>query len=168
MAIEVRRLASPDADQLFGLRRRALLEEPFAFLASPEDDLASSPEAVRIQLSSPSDDAVFGAFHVGELVGMVGVSRDRPIKAAHRVCVWGVFVDRQHRKRGVGSDLLNAALHHARQLEGVSSAYLSVSEKTPDAKGLYESVGFVVWGLEPDCIRVAGESAREYHLWLSL
>jgi ribosomal protein S18 acetylase RimI-like enzyme len=167
MAIPVRRLASPDADQLFGLRRRALLEEPFAFLASPDDDLASSTEAVRNQLSSPSDDAVFGAFHAGELVGMVGVSRDRPIKAAHRACVWGVFVDRQYRKRGVGSDLLTAALEYARQLKGVSSAYLSVSEKTPQAKRLYESVGFTVWGLEPDCIRVDGESAREYHLWLS-
>jgi RimJ/RimL family protein N-acetyltransferase len=102
------------------------------------------------------------------LVGMLGLVRDRPLKAVHRVCIWGVFVDRRHRRRGVATDLLDAALSYARELEGVSSAYLSVSEKTPGAKRLYESVGFTVWGLEPDCIRVDGESAREYHLALSI
>ena len=168
MAIEVRRLVSRDADQLFGLRHRALVEEPFAFLASPGDDLSSSPEAVRHQLSLRSDGAVFGAFDTDELFGMVSVSRDRPIKADHRVCVWGVFVDRKYRRRGVALDLLNTALNYARQLDGVSTAYLSVSEKTPEAKRLYESAGFSVWGVEPDCIRVDGESAREYHLSLSI
>ena len=46
--------------------------------------------------------------------------------------------------------------------------YLSVSEKAPAARQLYESAGFVVWGLEPDCIRYQGESTREYHLALEL
>lgn len=63
-------------------------------------------------------------FEGDELVGMVGISRDRAIKAAHRVCVW----------------------------------------ETPNAKRLYESAGFVAWGLEPDCIRVEGEPAGQYHL----
>ena len=164
MATDVRRLTPADADQLFHLRRRALVEEPFAFLSSPEDDLAASPDDVRAQLASQSEDAVFGAFVANELVGMVGLSRDRPLKAAHRVCIWGVFVDRRYRRQGVASDLLNAVLSYAADLDGVDSVYLSVSEKTPNAKRLYESVGFEVWGLEPDCIRVEGESAREYHL----
>lgn len=168
MAIDVRRLAPGDADQLFQLRRRALVEEPFAFLSSPEDDVATSPDAVRAQLSVESENAVFGAFDAHELVAMAGVSRDRPIKAAHRVCVWGVFVDRRYRRQGVASDLLRAVLQYAEDLEAVESVYLSVSEKTPNAKRLYESVGFEVWGLEPDCIRVEGESAREYHLSKSL
>ena len=168
MAIDIRRLIAADAYQLFHLRRRALIEEPFAFLSSPEDDLASSPDAVREQLALQSDDAVFGAFDMDELVGMVGVSRDRPIKAAHRVCVWGVFVDRRYRRKGIASDLLEAVLDYASGLDGVDSVYLSVSEKTPNAKQLYESVGFVVWGLEPDRIRVNAESAREYHLSKSL
>lgn len=158
----------PDADPLFVLGHRALTEEPFAFLSSLDDDVASSPKAVRNQLSAASDDAAFGAFHAGQLVGMAGVSRDRPIKTAHRACLWGVFVDRQYRNRGVASGLLNAILDYARGLEGVSSAYLGVSEKTPGAKRLYESAGFTVWGLEPDCIRVNGESAREYHLSIRL
>lgn len=170
MTIEVRRLQPADADRLFGLRRQALIAEPFAFLASPEDDLASSSDAVRDQLSSWADfSAIFGAFDDDDdLIGMVGLTRDRHLKAAHRACVWGVFVKPEHRGRGVGSRLLDATLAHARTMEGLTTVYLSVSEKTPNAQRLYESAGFVVWGLEPDCIRYAGESVQEYHLALAL
>lgn len=158
-----------DADALFQLRRQALIEEPFAFLSSPEDDLASSPAAVREQLSSWSSfSAVFGAFSESVLVGMVGLTRDRPRKAAHRACIWGLFVKSEYRGQGVGTRLLEAILAHARQMDGVETVYLSVSEKTPNAKRLYESAGFVVWGCEPDCIRHVGESAREYHLSIRL
>ena len=165
VAIVVKRLLRPDAEALFRLRRQGLIEEPFAFLSSPEDDLASSPDAVRDQLSSWSSfSAVFGAFSDEILVGMVGLTRDRPVKAAHRACIWGVFVKAEFRRQGVGKQLLEASLNYARELDGVETVYLSVSEKTPEAKQLYESAGFEVWGFEPDCIRHAGESAREYHL----
>lgn len=169
MEILIRQLQSQDGEKLFRLRRQGLLDEPFAFLASPEDDSISSPEAVRDQLLSPSDNlVVFGALDGEALVGMVGLGRDRPIKAAHRACIWGVFVASEYRRRGIGRRLLEAVLRHAREVDGLKSVYLSVSEKTPGAKRLYESVGFVAWGLEPDCIRYAGESAREHHMALAL
>ncbi len=170
MNIDVKRLQPQDAEQLFRLRRKALLDVPFAFLSSPEDDFtASSTTEFRDRLSTTADDAVvFGAFDGGDLIGMVGLTRDRPIKAAHRAGIWGVYVKPEYRKLGVGAQLLRATLEHARRMEGVALVYLTVSEKTPNAKRLYESFGFVVWGLEPDCIRYAGESAREYHLALPL
>jgi ribosomal protein S18 acetylase RimI-like enzyme len=99
---------------------------------------------------------------------MVGLTRDRPIKAAHRACVWGVYVKPGYRRNGVGGKLLTETLEHARRMDGVALVYLSVSERTPNAKRLYETAGFKVWGVEPDCIRYAGESAREYHLALAL
>lgn len=99
MNVVIRRLQPRDAEQLFRLRREALIDEPFAFLSSPEDDLAASPAAVRDQLSSWSDNsAVFGDFDGADLVGMVGLTRDRPIKAAHRACVWGDYVKSAYRR----------------------------------------------------------------------
>jgi len=168
VAIQIRQLEPGDAARLFRLRRQALIEEPFAFLSSPEDDSISSPQATRSRLSSQSaGSAVFGALDGETLIGMVGLSRDRPLKAAHRACIWGVFVDKEYRRAGIASRLLNHVLDHARQV-GLSLVYLSVSEKTPGAKRLYESAGFVVWGLEPDCMRHEGEPACEYHLSLSM
>lgn len=169
MSILIRRLQPDDAERLCHLRRQALLDEPFAFLASPEDDRASAHDSVRELLDSSSNgSSVFGAFDGDELVGMVGLTRDRPVKAAHRACVWGVYVDSRRRKRGVGAWLLAAILDHARQMDGVTCVYLSVSEKTPGARRLYESAGFTVWGLEPDAMRYREESAREYHLAMEL
>lgn len=130
-------------------------------MAAPE--AASGPDG-----ELPGRSAVFGAFVEGELVGMAGMTRDRPIKASHRVCVWGVYVSPERRGAGVAKALLARVTDHARSMDGVGSLYLSVSEKTPAAKRLYESAGFIVWGLEPDCIRYMGESAREYHLSLAL
>ena len=165
----IRRLLPEDAELLFALRRESLVAEPFAFLSSPEDDAVSSAEAVRERLEQSEARApIFGAFVGEQLVGMAGLSQDRPVKAAHRACIWGVYVAPDFRRRGVAKRLLHAAVGHAREMPGVLTVYLSVSERHPEAKSLYESLGFVVWGLEPDCIRIAGESAREYHLSLSL
>ena len=47
MTLEIRILNQGEAGELFRLRRSALLDSPLAFLASPEDDLASSEAAVR-------------------------------------------------------------------------------------------------------------------------
>ena len=169
MATSVRRLQPEDPEQLFRLRRESLIAEPFAFLSSPEDDLASSPQAVRDRLASSDDrTATFGALLGEQLIGMAGLTRDRPIKAAHRACIWGVYVKPEFRRQGVARRLLRAALAHAREIRDLATVYLSVSERKPEAKLLYESVGFVEWGLEPDFIRVAGESTREHHLSLRL
>ena len=88
------------------------------FLSSPEDDVASSAEELQHKLASESEgSAVFGAFDGSVLIGMVGLARNRPIKAAHRACVWGVFVRREYRRNGVGSQLLAAVLDHAQRDE---------------------------------------------------
>jgi RimJ/RimL family protein N-acetyltransferase len=169
MTVRVRELGPSDAPAFFGLRRQALVEEPFAFLSSLEDDPASSVEAVRAQLASATDGStVFGALDGETLIGMAGLSRDRPVKVAHRACIWGVYVAASHRRMGIGSRLISAVVDHARSLPGLSVLYLSVSERKPEARQLYESRGFVVWGFEKDFLRYAGESAGEYHLTLAI
>jgi hypothetical protein len=88
-AAQIRELGAVDAEPLFRLRRHALLDAPLAFAACPEDDLATSVAAVRELLSRGRGSAVFGAFHP-ELVGMLGLYRDRHVKAAHKVHLWGM------------------------------------------------------------------------------
>lgn len=169
MKLSIVRLQAEDAERLFRLRRVAVVEEPFAFLSSPEDDLVSSPRVLRDRLASADDSSViFGAILDEQLIGMTGLARDRPIKSAHKACIWGVYVKPEFRRRGVASELLLAALAYARETREVAVIYLSVSERNPAAKLLYESFGFIEWGLEPDCMRIAGESVREHHLSLAL
>jgi ribosomal protein S18 acetylase RimI-like enzyme len=164
---EIRILNQDDAGELFRLRRRALLDSPLAFLASPEDDLASSEAAVRELLKPQRESVVFGAF-VPELIGMLGLYRATQRKAAHKANVWGMFVLPGFRQQGVGIRLLDAVIGHARALDGVTSVRLSVSESAAVARRLYENAGFETWGVEPDAIHFESRSDGERHMRLPL
>jgi RimJ/RimL family protein N-acetyltransferase len=157
--IVVRTLGANDFADFARLRRQALLETPLAFAASPETDAASSPDVLR----SP----VFGAFD-GGLVGMAGLLRDRHAKSAHKIHLWGMYVEPSHRGHGVAAKLLNAAIDHARSLPGVAWIHLDVTSAAPEARRLYERVGFRVWGTENDALRHEGQSVDEYRMALRL
>jgi RimJ/RimL family protein N-acetyltransferase len=163
----IRELREPDAEAYFELRRGSLADAPLAFAASPEDDIAASPEAIREQLRRSPEAAVFGAFD-DHLVGALGLGRDRHIKAAHKIHFWGMYVAPTHRGRGIGAALLREAIRHARTLPGVSCIHLSVSSAAPAARRLYKRAGFEIWGSEPDALRHGGESVIEHHMVLRL
>lgn len=167
MAPQIRILNEPDAGELFRLRRTALLDSPLAFLASLQDDLASSEEATRELLTRAPESVVFGASTV-QLVGMLGLYRVGQAKAAHKANLWGMFVLPAWRRQGLGALLLDGAIRYARSLHGVTSLHLSVSESASAARRLYERVGFETWGVEPDAIRFEVHSEGECHMRLPL
>ena len=143
--MNLRPLTPDDAEAYVALRRAMLLDAPHAFLSSPEDDRGSKVEEVRERLASEGDDVTYGVF-AQELCGAVGLHRERHEKAAHKVLVWGMYVAPKRRQEGLGRQLLEAVVAHARGLDGVSQLCLSVSEAAPEARRLYEAVGFHVWG----------------------
>jgi ribosomal protein S18 acetylase RimI-like enzyme len=164
----IRLLVEADASQFYHLRREALLDSPLSFAASPEDDFASSEEAVRKLLTRDPEAVVFGAFAAELLVGTVGVYRARELKARHKAFLWGMFVHPQWRRRKLGEQLVRAAVGHARTLAGVTHIHLCVSEPATAARRLYESAGFRVWGVEPEAIRWQGRSVADCHMVLTL
>jgi ribosomal protein S18 acetylase RimI-like enzyme len=163
----IRPLREADAESYVELRRRGLLEAPLSFGASPEDDMAASAEVVRDRLRQGPEWAILGAFQDG-LIGAVGLMRDRYVKASHKAHVWGMYVAPGQRGCGVGAELLQAALQHARGLPGVSWVHLAVTSAAPQARRLYERAGFEVWGTEPEALRYEGRAVVEYHLALPL
>jgi ribosomal protein S18 acetylase RimI-like enzyme len=163
----IRRLGESDAEAYVKLRREALLDSPLAFVSSPEDDMAASVGAVREQLRKGDDSVLFGAF-APDLVGAVGLYRDRHVKAAHKVHIWGMYVAPAARRQGLAAELLAAVLRHARSMHGVSWAHLCVSETASEAKRLYERAGYRVWGTQPDALRHGGRTVSEDHMALCL
>src|SRR4030095_10368716 len=163
----IRLLCEDDAEAYTALRRASLADAPFACAASAEDDVAASVAAVREQLRKAPEFVIVGAFEP-ELVGALGVGRDRHIKAAHKVHLWGMYVAPTQRRRGLAAAILQAALDHARTLPGIACVHLSVSAATPAAQRLYDRAGFQIWGSEPDALRYAGQSVVEHHMVLHL
>lgn len=163
----IRILRPEDAEAYLEHRHEALETEPLAFLSSMEDDIASSEESVREMLDRAPDSVIFGAFDDG-LVGSVGIYREPKRKAAHRGHIWGLYVSPGHRRQGIGRELMDAAVDHARTQLEVSQINLGVTDVAPSALALYESVGFRVWGTEPAYLRVDGRSVDAHHLILTL
>ncbi len=164
---EIRPLRPGDAEAVAALRRRALAEAPLVFLASDEDDHASKAEVVRADLERPGGSRILGAF-APALVGCVGLAAARHRKASHKRIVWGLYVRPERRREGIAHRLLDAAVAVARSQPGVRRIELGVSDAAPGARRLYEQVGFRVWGVEPDALRVDGRSVAEHHMGLDL
>jgi len=166
--VAVRTLTAQDIAALRCLRRAAILAHPFAFGASVEEDAAVNAEFIAASLADPNQSAVYGAFIDHKLVGIVGVFRHSGQKTRHRAQLWGVYVSPTARGQGIARSLMEAALAHVRQWSGVLQVHLAVSELAQDARALYHSFGFRVWGLEPRALQWEGRFSNEYHLVLAL
>ncbi len=165
-AATVRALGPGDVAAFIEMRRLGLDTEPHAFGASPEDDLALSPDFVRRAIGE-SGQVILGAF-APHLVGTAGVRRLREAKSRHKAMVWGVYVSPVCRGQGVGRQLLEHARQWAREQPGLTHLHLVVSTRTPAARALYEAVGFRVWGTEPSALFVNGEFVDDDHMTCDL
>jgi RimJ/RimL family protein N-acetyltransferase len=89
--------------------------------------------------------AVFVAEDEGRIVGRLSIARDQH-PASHHVADLGLMVAASHRRRGIGTALLDAAERWARAA-GVRKLELHVFPWNEAAIKLYENYGFVREGL---------------------
>jgi ribosomal protein S18 acetylase RimI-like enzyme len=166
----IRRLVRDDLDAAIALRRRALANDPDAFGASfrPADDYVRRFSARIATAFDADDDFVIGAFDGLDLCGMVGCQRLDGVKARHRAAVWGMYVDGALRGRGLGRRLVEEVIARARVVDGLAILELTVVADNASARGLYDRLGFVAWGVQRGAIVWQGRRADEAHLALDL
>lgn len=129
---------------------------------------ADLPELVRIERASfpiPWSESAFRAVMRREH-GRVIVA-DRGGEVVGHAAVWfaadegelgDIAVDPDWRRRGVGTELVEAALREARR-RGVQQLFLQVRESNGPALRLYERAGFRKVGRRPDYYRSPREDA---------
>lgn len=170
--MEIRFLTSQDVAAYRDLRLYALRESPTAFISSYEQEaqLSLADFANRLCPSNDAAGGVFGAFSDRpQLIGMLGFSREQRPKRAHVGTLWSMYVLPEFRGQGVGASLLDRAICHARELEGLRQIVLSTTASNVAARSLYISRGFESFGLEREALCVEGNYFDEEHLvlWLS-
>ncbi len=106
------------------------------------------------RLAPDSGRIVFGAFDGDQLVGIVGLARETALKIRHKAFVYAMYVAESHRGRGIGRRLMERVMECAATLDGVLRMTISVTAGNAEALGLYESLGFVEFGREPDSMIV--------------
>lgn len=156
-------LSAGDAGRYWVLREAMLRESPWAFASDVETDVAQDPARFARRLSREVHSILAIEGESGELVASAGVMRRPKRKLAHRAEIWGVYVLPAFRGRGLGKRVVRAALETGLSWDGVTSVSLSLSERSA-ARGVYESLGFRAWGVEPDVLRWEGRSYDEIHM----
>lgn len=167
--MEIRFLESCHVAAYSDLRLQALRESPAAFESSYEQEsqFSLADFAARLRPNNDSASGIFGAFNAdGQLVGLLGFSRESRPKRAHVGSLWSMYVVPDFRGQGVGSGLLDEAISHAQQLGGLRQIILSVTADNLVARSLYQSRGFESFGLERDALFVDGGYLDEEHLAL--
>jgi ribosomal protein S18 acetylase RimI-like enzyme len=141
--VTIRRLRSDDAASFRAIRLEALKANPELLRSTfeLEDKLDVAWFAGRLE-----DAHIVGAFRDGELVGTAGFAIQQGQPNAHKGRLFGMYVRSSLRNLGVGRLLLSAVLDVAR--ENVELVQLSVVRENRPARRLYESVGFLEFGVE--------------------
>ena len=159
--MEIRRLTELDAESYQQLRHEALNREPHAFTESAAEHQAMTLETIRSRLGTVEDNFVLGAFIDRQLIGTAGFFRRRGEKIRHRGGIWGVYVSRECRGKGVGRALLTELIGLVQLLPGIEQVALAVSRQNAGAKALYRSLGFEVHGCERRALKIGDEYVDE-------
>jgi len=164
--VSIRRLAAADLRAYKALRDRMLEDYPEAFTsdASTERGRRADDYLPRLGLDRPEGGhLLLGAWHGAELVGAIGLERDRRDKVRHIGHVIGMMVKPDAQARGVGQALLEAAMREARAA-GLELLTLSVTEGNDAALHLYERAGFARYGTLRKALRIGDRYHAKVHM----
>ena len=141
------------------LRAESLLDTPFAFASSPEDDAAT--ETLR------RGGVIFGAFEGDRLIGIVGIGRARHVRGASRVRLGHVrHAGRSTPRRGDGAHRSGdrTRAHDGRRRLGATRGERGLARRATRLRAR----GVRGVGEGDHALRVNGEAFDEDHMALRL
>lgn len=149
-------LTADDAEEFRRLRRAVVAASPVGMGTTLDEESRRSAEFFRGQLSFEPPSRVFAAFSDGRLVSTVGIRwpTNHP-SGKHKTILYGVQTSPEFRRQSLGRRLVRQAVDYAFSL-GCLRIYLYVYVPNPGAVSLYESLGFVASGAEPEELNIDG------------
>ncbi|MBE4907557.1 GNAT family N-acetyltransferase [Bacillus luteolus] len=151
--MEIRILNSSDAEAYRKIRLHALQGNPEAFSSSYEEEVEYPLERTASRLDEGTS-FTFGAFIDNTLVGVVSLVLETRHKIKHRATIFAMYVNPDHRKLGVGKQLMVAAIEEAQKLDEIEQIYLTVNASNEPAKRLYLSLGFKTYGVDKRALKI--------------
>ena len=163
--MQMRTLTASDAGRYRVLMLEAYTLAPDAFTSTAEER-AREPESWWIKrIADPTRLTVAFGFELDEqLAGTAALEYSSKPKTKHAALLVGMYVREPARRLGVGRALLQAALAHATQRQGVDVVTLTVTEGNAPAIEMYESAGFKTWGTQPWAIATPSGLKGKVHM----
>lgn len=167
--VVVRSVGPDEVEELYRVRLRSLAEDPDAFDQTVADAEARGrgPLADLLAGVGQGRELVLFAEVDAVVVGLVFVSRSRRSRSRHRARLWGMWVAREARGRGVGAALVGEAVRWCRG-QGVEMVDLWVVTDHEQAVRVYERAGFRICGTARDGMRWQGVPQDEHQMTIHL
>jgi GNAT superfamily N-acetyltransferase len=165
--IVVRPLVAADAARYRELRLTSLRNFQFCHGPAYEDALRQSVAWHADRLAKPGD-YWFGAFDGDHLLGSIKLGTQEGSRLRHSASLNSLIVDGTQQARGIGRLLVAHLIEFARSLGYVRQITLALTDGNERAERLYESFGFKLFGLEPDCLLHDGRYYARQHRQLLL
>jgi RimJ/RimL family protein N-acetyltransferase len=167
--MKVTRLLAEHASPYRELMLHGYEHAPDAFTSTPEERAAMPLSWWAKRAADPEGKRVaFGAFAGEQLIGTVALEFSSKSKTKHKALLIGMYVLESWRGKGVGGQLVGAAVEHAKESPGISLVTLTVTEGNAPAVVLYERAGFRVFGVEPMAILTPSGYKGKVHMWREL
>jgi ribosomal protein S18 acetylase RimI-like enzyme len=133
------------------LRLESLKSDPTAFGSSYEEEKDMTEGEWKRRINN----ALF-ALSKDRLVGMIVVVFNDRIKTKHVADIFGVYVNKEYRNRGIGKKLIEGALKIIKRNLNVTKIKLTVNPEQSSAIRLYERFGFESVGRLKNELKVHG------------
>jgi RimJ/RimL family protein N-acetyltransferase len=167
--MHIARLTASDASEYRKLMLDAYEQAADAFTSTVEERSCEPLSWWQKRIESPDGlTASFGAFAQSSLVGTVALEYSAKHKTRHSALLIGMYIQTAWRRAGAARALLSAAIASAAARPEIQSVRLTVTEGNEPAIRLYQSVGFVAWGTEPQAIRTSAGLKGKTHMSLLL
>jgi len=106
---------------------------------------------------------IFVAESDGRVVGWCSLSEYRPGRPALRFTTeLSYYVDTQHQRRGIGSELVSHVLKVSPSL-GIKNLVAVLIDRNDASRRLLEKLGFQQWGYLPQVLDFYGQECGEYY-----
>jgi ribosomal protein S18 acetylase RimI-like enzyme len=163
MSLSIRQLTASDVELFREIRLEGLRLNPEAFGSTFEDEEAAP---VDKYLGWLTNSQIFGAFDGAPIVGIAAFGAFTGRKDSHKGYLRAMYVRASHRRTGASRLLVQAVIDAARTR--VEVLQLSVVSDNLPAIRLYQSFGFIQYGLEKHALKQNGCYFDEIHMFLDL
>ncbi|MBS7806900.1 GNAT family N-acetyltransferase [Variovorax sp. PCZ-1] len=172
LSVDLRVLKAQDLRAFVSLRNASLQRYPDAFTSDYATEKDKLPEAFASRLGdAESGHFILCAFdRQGALLGTIAMERDKDVRPQkrHIAHVTAVMVSETVQRFGVATKLVKHCVELALANSSLDQLVLTVTASNQHVVRLYESAGFVSYGLLPRAILVQGQFFEKLHMRLDL
>ncbi|KKQ46169.1 MAG: Acetyltransferase [Candidatus Moranbacteria bacterium GW2011_GWC2_37_8] len=143
--MEIYKLNSSEWEIYRTLRLEALRESPQAFGDCFVESALLSDEHWKEEFENPKS-FILVARDGGEPFAMAAAYQEDGEKMKHIAYVWGVYVKKAYRGKGIGKQLMESLLDEIAAIGEIEKVDLNVNASQLSAVRLYERLGFAVAG----------------------